>query len=390
MKFIRYAFVGGFAWFLSACSTTVPVQVRKIPEIAVPQAKTASVEDFGVSGSLNLDLVQTGGGVMGGLVQVATDIAATKLLADDKKNAQLARAYQDGLRGAIIRNGYYQIPSAGSGDAKLKGSVRYEVRDDPSTSTTRDSKGDEYLVEQIKRVASVEVQLLVFGKDGQSVGSSVIRQSAVSTGQGRTRADARGALKDWESLVREAMTRTWDPTVHKVAPYTVTEYRTFEKGGSKGVKKGISAAEDGDFLGAQAIWADLQNSSKKDEAGAARYNLAILAEVEGDLPKSLELYESAKALTGESEWSRDIARIRVRMDEERRLAELNATRTTSLPPSSSVVNSEASQEKKVEEESKSLNSVLKRAKQNAEQKELESVKQPEATPTKPKTSVISR
>jgi hypothetical protein len=321
-KILTISAISGLSLFVS-CSTTIPVRIQHAPEIYIPNIKTASVDIFNTDGNLSLNLVSTGGGIMGSLLQAGADLGSSALLANKEKNKSFSQFHRSGLLQALASNGYYSTKQDNSGELHLGGGLQYSVEDKTSEEIRKDSKGNNQSFQIITRTASVEINLSAIGVNSSVIGGSTIRKVVSARAEGSTLSMARGNISGWEDLVRSAISQSWETTVSKVAPYYVTEMRTLQKGNGGVIKDGNKAAAKNDFKMARALWLEGEKSGKSEDIGASKYNQAIMAEVEGDLPKSLALFEEAKQITGESDWMKDILRIQARIEEEQKIKALS-------------------------------------------------------------------
>lgn len=300
-----------------SCSSTVQVQVRKAPVVDLPGVKTISVESFNTSGSLDLDLMDRQGGLAGALLGVAVDVGANAALANQKQNQSFDKYFVSGLTQQFLQNGTFAILQNG-GDAKLNGNIHYRVHDQRGTKEYTRKDGSKYMLSTLDRNAVVDVQVQVLDSRGQILGVNTLSASTHSSAESENLDRARGALAPWDGMVREALNRTWAGAVRTIAPYTVYETRTLAKGDSKGISKGNDAAEDGDWTFAEKYWREALNGSSKDQA-AAWHNLAIRAEVQGQLEESLNLLLKARQLSDQSDWFQEENHLRARIAEEKRL-----------------------------------------------------------------------
>jgi len=299
-----------------ACSTSIAVQIRRAPELNLPGVKKVRVEGFTVTGNLSLDVVDTGGGVLGALANVAVDAGVNKL--SEGKRQELQTHHMNGFRGVIAGDAYYTVVEGGQ-DATLGGTVTYDVADKGEATSTKDKAGVERKEYTTVRTAKVAVRLNVVSATGQVLGSTEVSASAQNKSVGADRDAARKNLEAWDVLARRAITDTQQPMLQRIAPYFVTERRTLAKGDADAIKNANEKAGNGDWASASAMWTAAAASGSVADKTAAAYNLGVFAEVEGRLEDAVAKFEEAKKLSGDPKYAGDISRVQVRMDEERRI-----------------------------------------------------------------------
>lgn len=359
MRLQKIAFGLALAAFLGACSSTVNLQVRKAPTIDMPGIKVIALDTMVTSGSLNLDLMDTKGGIAGALLGVAVDVGANMALANDSKNKAFSVYQVNGFNQQLLQNGYFTL-SNNNPQARLKGSIVYSVTDTKGSREYTRKDGSKYNNVTMDRKADVDVQLQVVDARGTVLGANTLHGYASASTEGATSDAARNSLPGWEQLVRDAIARTWVGSVRSVAPYTVTESRTLAKGDSKLISKGNDAAEDGDWTMALSFWNDaLQTGNTKDRA-AANHNLAIKQELDGNLQASLDLLVQARQIRDDDDWRSEELRLRARIDEEERLrrASKAAVQAPNPEPAKSVTNDPVLQAPQKSEGPKSINKAL--------------------------------
>jgi len=309
-----------------ACVTSIPVKIRRAPELNLVGVKTLDVEPFKVNGNLDLDLGKTGSGVLGAVAGVALDAGVNKLA--ERKHKGIQQEHVDGLRGVIVSDGYYQVVNgSGSTDSKLSGTIQYEVNDEGAEETITekvDNKKVERKVYTLTRTADVTIRLQATATDGKVWGVTELSRSVRVQQTRDTRDQARDDIEEWDALVRKAVAELQKPTLQRIAPYFVTERRTLEKGDSDTIKEGNKAAARGEWKAASEIWTAAESGTGNDKL-AATYNLGVYAEVEGRLDDALRLFQEAKGTN--PKYATDVARVEKRMKEEARMKAARAPAT---------------------------------------------------------------
>jgi hypothetical protein len=313
---------------LSACVTSIPVKIRRAPELNLIGVKTLHVEPFKVNGNLDLDVGNTGKGLLGAVAGVAVDAGVNKLA--ERKHPGIQQQHLDGLRGVIVSDGYYQVVEDGKPtDGKLTGAIQYEVNDEGNEETVSekvDNKKVEKQVYTLVRTAKVTLRLQVTGADGKMLGATELTAEAQDKETRDKRDQARDDIEEWDSLVRKALGTLQHPTLQRIAPYFVTERRTLAKGDSDTIKEANKTAARGEWKAAAQMWSDAGQAGTGKDKLAATYNLGVYAEVEGRLDDALKQFQEAKA--SDAKYNVDVARIENRIQEEERM---KAARDTEAP-----------------------------------------------------------
>lgn len=316
---------------LNACATTISVRIRRAPELNLPGVKTLHVDPFEVDGNLDLDVANTGGGLLGAVADMAVDAGVNKLA--ERKHKGIRKQHVDGLRGVIVSDGYYTIVDSNSpADGKLSGSILYAVRDEGGEQTrTKKVKDKEvsYQVYELTRTAEVTIRLVVTAADGTVLGSTELVSQAADATTADSDRDARNNIADWESLVRRAVRDAQTPSLQRIAPYFVTERRRLAKGDSDSIKDANKAAARGEWKAAAQLWTTAGQAGTSNDKLAAIYNLGVYAEVEGRLEDALKQFNEARA--SDARYTTDVARVENRIQEE---ARIKAARQAETPDAS--------------------------------------------------------
>lgn len=338
MNGMKQVLIMAFMLMTAACATTVQLQVKRAPEINLPGVKTIKIEPFAVSGDLSLDENKTeGGGFLGAIVGLALDAGAKKTA--EAKHPGIQQAVWNSLQQAVFKDGYFKMTNGSDYDALITGSIRYSV-DDKGEEKTYKVKDKLYQRYEIQRTANSRVEFTVADKSGQVIGVSNLTGSAYSTDGGEDRIQAQNNSTPWDKVVIESLSKMPEPFLHKIAPYVVTEIRTFENGESPAIKEGNQAARNGDWTRAMELWKQGQGSGLVNDQIAALYNLGIYEEMEGRLQNALANFEEVYKLSGEAKYRVDIARTQARIEETAKLQMAAPAPQAIATPAATVVPSE--------------------------------------------------
>jgi hypothetical protein len=334
MSFLRIYVIAVFAFLLAGCATTIQLQIKRAPELNLVGVKKLKIEPFGVSGSLSLDNGLGGGGILGAVIGMAVDAGASKIA--EEKHPGLQAAELLGIKQTVYTDGYYTVTEGQDYDAVVTGAIHYEVRDSGGDRQTKDDQGRVYVWYQIDRTAEVRVQFSVADKTGKVIGASQVYTSVSYDARGENRQRAFDNAAPWESMVQKGLTETQEPFIRKIAPYFVTERRTFENGESEAIKEGNKAAGAGNWDTAVELWQQGRESGAEKDQIAALYNLGIYDEVEGRLADALKKFETVQKMSGEAKYAADIKRTQTRIDEAEQMRLASAPPEAATKPQSGV------------------------------------------------------
>jgi hypothetical protein len=110
-----------------------------------------------------------------------------------------------------------------------------------------------------------------------------------------------------------------------LVPFTNFERRNIYHAGSKDMRSASKLARAGNWLAAENIWADLENSGKRRQAYRAAFNRAVAAEAAGNLSQALSFAEKAFSMKPNTSISKYMRVLSIRMEEQVRLARQKAT-----------------------------------------------------------------
>lgn len=327
LRHILPAGISASMLLVAGCASSTRLQIQRAPELSLPGVKTVKIKEFDVTGDLDLDLV-SGKGLLGAVVNAAVDAGANALAA--KKDSALQKQNLSDLRQAIAQNGYFKVTDGEDYDAVIAGSSYYEVKDDGEEVESKED-GKTRRSYALKRTASTRVRFTVSDKTGAVIAASEASGVQTSNSSGDYAGEARDRIESWQTMVRKGFASADAALVRKIAPYYVTESRTFETGDDKAIKGANKSAQDGVWDGAISTWKAALGGSTKDKA-AAYHNLAIYDEYKGELDSALVKYQEVQKLSPSSSHAVDVARTQTRVEEARRLREAEAARTAKTAP----------------------------------------------------------
>ena len=313
---------------LSGCATSTQIKILKAPELSLPRVKTVKVKEFDVTGDLQLDLISSGGGLVGELVGAAADAGANAHAST--KDSAMQRQHLVNLKQAILQNGFYKVTDGDDYDALISGTGFYEVRDDGKEDSSK-SDGKTTTWYEIKRKATSRLDFIVTDKSGRVLGASEAQGVQHASARGDFAGEARGRIDAWQGLVRNSLVTANEALVKKIAPYFVTEKRTFAKGDNGAIKEANRLAKQGNWDGAVVAWTNALTGSSADKA-AALHNLAIYDEVQGNVEEALAKYQEVQKLEPSSSNATDVTRTLARLEEIRKLKEVETGKAPAKAP----------------------------------------------------------
>lgn len=318
--------LASIALLVSGCASTTRLQIKRAPEMSLPGVKTIKLKEFDVTGDLKLDLT-SGGGLLGAVVSAGLDAGVNAAAA--KKDEGFQKQNLSDLKQAILKNGYYKITDGDNYDALITGSYVYDVEDDGEEGSEKTKEGTRYWYE-IKRKTNAKVNFTVADKTGNIIGASDASGYTTASARGDDKYQARNNIEGWQSLVRKCFSQSNEALVRKIAPYYVTESRTFEKGDDSRIKDAGKQASEGSWDAAVATWKSTLSGTPKDKV-ASLHNLAIYDESQGEVDSALVKYKEVQKLDPSSSHAQDVSRTLGRVEEIKRLKDAEAARAAATP-----------------------------------------------------------
>ncbi len=309
------------------CSSVVKLNVRHAPQIDLGAAQTVTVQDFSVAGQVELNV----GGERDVLRNLLTRSIAGSLAAPSDVNVQ--KQHHTALLEALLRNGHFKV-SEGAGDVRLSGHVAYKVQDGLSEKEWKDTQsGEKKERYTLTRTTTAEVSFQVADAQGVVLGAARVSESLQRKWEGKDAQEVRKSAEHQsvEDDVLKVVTATAAPLVNRIAPYFVLESRTLEDGDSKQIAEGNKAAEAGRWDEAARAWRPFLSSHVAEDRNAALYNLSIYDEYTGQLDAALIKLEQLYNATLEARYAEAGDRMRLRIEEVRKLRASEQARAAAAP-----------------------------------------------------------
>ncbi len=121
----------------------------------------------------------------------------------------------------------------------------------------------------------------------------VMNEQVVSSGKGINPAKAAEAIMGRKEAVLDVSNNLGHIYASRILPYRVRVRRYYYVKGSRNFKIAKRRAQTDDWDGAAELWDKETNNSKRKVAGRAWYNMAIYAEINGNLEKAHDLASKA-------------------------------------------------------------------------------------------------
>jgi len=363
MKLLLTGFMA--ALLFSACSTTIPVKVRKPAELNIGSARTIAVMDFDFTGSWDFSAGEKDS-------KKALSVFAKAIAAKNKKlhpaKAYPGKSISEQFIAKLVQNGYYTVIERSKIDAILQeqslslsglvdedqvvqvgnmigaqalitGSGTYSVNDVGEWEKYKEKKknkdGKKVTIEKerynIVRNVSTQITFRVIDVNTGSVIASKTNKASNKSkswkykSSGKNESAAAKGLKDWKPIVTGLVSKILDKTVRQIAPHTVTQKREIEEGESKKMKSALEYAKRDLWDEAKEIWDKvLAGKPKKDDRIAATYNLGLFYEIFGFFNDAESHYEKAYKLSKDSKYLDAKARVKKRRKEVEKLRQQEA------------------------------------------------------------------
>jgi len=348
---------------IAACTTTIPVRVRKPAELNVGAARTIAVMDFDFSGSWDysadkkskttlrdvLTNVLSGAGTQSQNSSQKTypgsnvsDQFVAKLVQNQyytvierSKIEEIIKEQSFSLSGLVDQQQAVTIGNLLGAEALITGSGSYSIKDEGGWETYKEKEKDKdgkkvevekkryniYRIVDVSltfRIIDVTTGSIIASKTNHGSNRSVKRSYM---GTGKNERAAAQSLPDWKPIVERVVSNVLDLTVTQIAPHTVTEKRVIEEGDSNKMERALEYAKRDLWDEARVIWLEVVDKKKSDKEDkiAATYNLGLYYEVFGFLDDAESYYQKAFKLSGDSKFLDARARINRRRAELRKL-----------------------------------------------------------------------
>ncbi len=116
----------------------------------------------------------------------------------------------------------------------------------------------------------------------------ILGRDLSSSGSGINPAVAASELIGRKEAVKEVGIQAGQAYASRILPYWIRVSRDYFVGGDQNFKTAQRKAQSGNWDGAAAIWLEETKSSEGKLAGRACYNMAIIAEINGDLDGAIQ------------------------------------------------------------------------------------------------------
>jgi len=134
--------------------------------------------------------------------------------------------------------------------------------------------------------------------------------------------DAMARLPSQQDTIRRMGSASGSSYARRIAPAYIMVRRTYYGGGSDEMKSARNHVRATDWEGATPIWRDLaQSTTDAKLRGKARFNLAVAAEVRGELARAQDLAKKAAVDLHNGKARRYASALEYRLIEQRRLEE---------------------------------------------------------------------
>ena len=356
---------------LFTCATYIPIKVMRPAELDIPPFKKIAVMDFDLTGSWHFWFDDTkltfadiakkvimrkmgldqntrpdpknaypgtevttkviAGLVQNGHYQVLERSAIEKIMAehklvmsglvDESQAAQIRKML--GVEAIILGSGTYSISDGGEWVQREEKIKKQVPGDSGKTVTVEETVTHRYF--DAYRLCSMETSYRMIDiTTGQIVASQGIKNSRRITSEKESEEDAYQTLPDWQPAIASLADGVASTIVPQLAPYTVYESRKIESGKSPMMKNALQYAKRGMIEDARGMWeqtSQIQSPKAAKDRIAAMHNLAVYAEVSGDLDKAENLFNDCYRQSGKTQYLDERARIQARKKEVERLKE---------------------------------------------------------------------
>jgi curli biogenesis system outer membrane secretion channel CsgG len=345
-----------------ACTTTIPVKVRKPAELNIGSARTVAVMDFDFSGNWDFGAGEQNNTKLKKAIAKALSQGHKKL--PDSKTAYPGSKVSDQLVAKLVQNQYYtvierskieeilkeqslslsglvseeQAVSVGNligAQALITGSGSYSVKDEGGwekyTVKEKNSEGKKVDVEKERyaiyrlvnanmtfRIIDVNTGSIIASKTNSASNQSYKKRYMAT---GNNEEEAAKGLPDWNPIVTDVVGSLTDQIVMQIAPHTIVEKREIEEGESNKMETALEYAKRDLWDEAKVIWENVLKTKKseKEDKIAATYNLGLYYEVFGFLDDAENYYQAAYKLSKDSKYLDARARINRRREELKKL-----------------------------------------------------------------------
>ena len=329
------------SFFIASCTLTVRLRVIKPAEIALkPHIKTIAVIDRTKPSNKVLNVVE---GV----------ITGEGIFQDAQASQETVSGFIDKLKGSprfeVVRTGvrlrgsrvgknftkplpWHEIEKyCSKHNADAVASLElfdtdFIITDGTKEVTRKDDNGNEYkeTVFTAQGVAKVKVGFRIYDPTNKEIADEfVFNRSRTWIAEGITVKEALAALINRRDAVKKVSYTIGTLYGYKISPNWVTVKRMLYKKSkhSPDIALGRRRADVNDWEGAAVAWEKATNSSHRETAGKAAYNLAVAKEVLGGLDEAKLWAQKAYTDFGNKDAKNYVRVLNYRILEEERLKE---------------------------------------------------------------------
>lgn len=244
-----------------------------------------------------------------------------------RSGAALSAKVARGECRATSSSGLVALESLEATSAWSYGSQTKTVTNTVTVQEQGSSESTSYDVESQVMVyqASVEVEVTmaftVYDCGGKVIDSRQVWNSATSSAQGPSPGDAKAAVSDPYASASDLTTGLAAYYADLIAPHFVVVERSYYRHGSPELAEGGSALEAGDWGRAVDLWTMALDSENWKTRARAGFDVALLAERDGDLETALKLAKAAYAALQDRPSARYVSVLLARVQDQAKLAE---------------------------------------------------------------------
>ncbi|MBC8403451.1 MAG: hypothetical protein H8E14_18360 [Candidatus Marinimicrobia bacterium] len=365
----RWIIIFIFFLLLTNCATYVDVKVLKPAKLDIGhKVKKIAVADFTFTGSWSFVQPEEPESILDIAAEALKSLAGTKAEAKPLPDPNTAYPGKDislRLISKLVSNGHYEVIERNqlteilkehqltmSGltdenatvkvgkllgvDAIIFGEGNYTVNDDGGwyEKTGKNKDGEEYTYDVYKIFRLIDTQLsirVVEVETGKIVASKTMSKANYDESkflfpydtyaEGEDLEETYELLDAWYPIVNDHVKSIIGKMVKQIAPYYSTQQREIKKGDSKQMEVGLEYAKRGLWEDARESWEKVLDSNANEDKTAAKYNLGVYYECNGDLDQAERLYKECFDDSGDTTYLDARKRVQKRKAEIERLEE---------------------------------------------------------------------
>jgi hypothetical protein len=165
----------------------------------------------------------------------------------------------------------------------------------------RDGKTVTIKVWTITRTFEAQASFSLLRCDASEIDHITLRESDTDVAEGRSPAEARGKLADDDAIAAALMEALGMEWASHVVPTWTDDRRPYFRNGHPELVAGHEAIQTDKLRAAEKAWTSVWDGANSDrERGRAAFNLAVLAELSGDVKVALQWAKEAKKRLGDA------------------------------------------------------------------------------------------